>query len=101
MFASRIGYARLEDAAQSSIRDGMARLNRAADALSSSGFADAAATVEISDAAKRLSGPRTGLDELDAMLELRRAGLEVRVGVAVLQSADDMAREALAITKRR
>jgi hypothetical protein len=101
MIPSRFGHSRLGDIATGSIRDGVTRLERAAEALSSAGVADAAATVTVSEDARRLTGRTSGLDELDALLELRRASVQVEAGVAILQSADDMAREALAAMDRR
>ncbi|MBM4359723.1 MAG: hypothetical protein FJ096_16590 [Deltaproteobacteria bacterium] len=101
MIPPRIGRQELGEIASGAIRDGFSRLARASEALASGGLADAAATVSISEEARRRAGPQDGTSELDALLELRRAGIQVEAGVAVLQSADDMAREALSIAARR
>jgi len=95
------GYERAAEAGAAGLRDGLARLARAAESLSSVSVADAAATVSISDDAQRL-GRRVPLEEeiLDTMLELGRASVTVSTSIAVLQSADDMARDALALGRR-
>jgi hypothetical protein len=95
------GYEGATEAGAAGLREGFARLARAAESLSSAGIADAAATVSISEDARRLGGRvPSEVDVLDAMLELRRASLTVSTSVAVLQSADDMARDALALGRR-
>lgn len=96
-----IGLDRMRDAGAAGVREGFQRLARAAEALSSSGVADAAATVSISEDARRLGARASESDVLDATLELQRASLLVSTGVTVLLSADDMNREALEIAGRR